>query len=151
MIHWMRLTSRQDPYRVTVPNEIDTRERDMICVIRFNLVKNIKDQLSMQPVFGNLDNLVINHNNWWDLYWSHPADNDEIMDGSWYQMSNHRLLAAGFNQRTDFRLAFMVYCDKTGCDVNQCYPLEPFIMCPVMIQRKLCYVPMTWRAVAFVP
>jgi hypothetical protein len=151
VIRWMRLTSRQDPYRVTVPNEIDTRERDMICVIRFNLVKNIKDQLSMRPVFGNLDNLVINRNNRWDLYWSHPADNDEIMDGSWYQTSNHRLLAAGFNQRTDFRLAFMVYCDKTGCDVNQRYPLEPFIMCPVMIRRKLRYVPMTWRAVAFVP
>jgi hypothetical protein len=81
----MRLTSWQDPYHVTVPNKIDTRERDMICVICFNLVKNIKDQLSMQPVFGNLDNLVINHNNRWDLYWSHPADNDEIMDGSWYQ------------------------------------------------------------------
>jgi hypothetical protein len=74
----MRLTSWQDPYHVTVPNKIDTRERDMICVICFNLVKNIKDQLSMQPVFGNLDNLVINHNNRWDLYWSHPADNDEI-------------------------------------------------------------------------
>jgi hypothetical protein len=48
-------------------------------------------------------------------------------------------------------VAFMVYCDKTGCDVNQCYPLEPFIMCPVMIRRKLRYVPMTWHAVAFVP
>jgi predicted MPP superfamily phosphohydrolase len=47
VIRWMRLTSWQDPYRVTVPNEIDTRERDMICVIHFNLVKNIKDQLSM--------------------------------------------------------------------------------------------------------
>jgi hypothetical protein len=56
------------------------------------------------------------------------ADNSEIMSNEWASKMHDQLAAdEDFDPDQDYFLALQVYGDKTGTNINQQYPLEPWM------------------------
>lgn len=137
-----------------IPKQIDNRERFVVDVISFNARKMILDLLSDTSIFGNLNNLVVNRDNPFLPYRNTSGYADEILDGSWYSDTLHRLKEYQpdpFREEVEFVLPLVMYVDKTGTSINQRYPLEPFIFTTAIIKRKHRIKPKSWRPLGFIP
>jgi hypothetical protein len=80
------------------------------------------------------------------------ADNSEIMSNEWASKTQDQLAAdEDFDPDQDYFLALQVYGDKTGTDVNQRYPLEPWMFTLVALRLTARQDPKNWWHLGFIP
>lgn len=155
------LTSTEEPQDknvggpgVSVPKQVDNRERFVLHCIVFDIEAQIKDLLSDDRIFGKYTNLVVNSNNPFLPYQNMSEYVDEILDGTWHVESLDRLRKMEedpFVDGVDWILHLLLYNDKTGSAGNQRYPVEPFLFTFAQIRRKLRNLPQCWRIAGYIP
>ena len=152
-ITWVRMKGANDYYDVNDRTLLQTRKRDMVACISFNIEKYILDLLDDRAIFGNVNNLVVNGDDPFLPYLNTTGSADEIMDGSWYPDTLERLTEPPrqFCPNMEFLFPIVVYLDKTGTALNQRYPLEPVLFTTAIIRRALRNCPRAWRPVGFIP
>jgi hypothetical protein len=102
--------------------------RDVIYFSFFDLLQD----LLRSTVFYDIDNLCANREEQDHFKHFQPttvADSGEIMSNEWASNRQDSIKEDGnFNPDQDFFLVLMLYGDKTGTNVNQWYPLEPWML-----------------------
>ena len=85
-----------NPYHLSEPTAgIDTRSRDMLHMVVFSVIDNVKNLFDDDNIFSNLNNLVVNSEDPF-LPYVNPNDKvDEILDGEWWPETLDRLKARG--------------------------------------------------------
>ena len=121
----------------------------------FKFDEQLKDLLSNNHIFGNLDNLDVNPNNRFGKFERSDKLIDEVNSGSWYQHAYSTLiLTPGHNHFDEhngydcFLLPIIFYIDKTGTDVMQRHGLEPLLFTTSVISRKARQDVRSWRTLA---
>jgi hypothetical protein len=80
------------------------------------------------------------------------VDLGKIMSNEWASDTQRRIeLEDDFDPDVDFFLPLQLYGNKTGTDVNQCYPLEPWMFTFALLQRKAREDLKNWRHLGFLP
>jgi hypothetical protein len=117
-------------------------------VIYFPFFDSLQDLLR-SSAFYDIDNLCANKAEQDCFNHFQPttvADNSEIMSNEWASKMQDQLAAdKDFDPDQDYFLALQVYGDKTGTDVNQRYPLEPWMFTLVALQLMARQDPKNWR------
>jgi hypothetical protein len=96
-------------------------------VMYFPFMEQLRDLLR-SSTFDNLDNLCVNEeleDCFKPFQPSTDQDVGEIMANQWARESINNL--DDFDAEHDFFIGIIIYGDKTGTDVNQRYPLEPWM------------------------
>jgi hypothetical protein len=145
-----RMSAAENPYLITDPDELKSRDRDTLDCVVFDIERNTIDLLNDIGLVGNLDNLVVNKT---DPFMPYDGTCDEVLGGSWHRDSLQRLKESeeGFNPTFEFKLDYIFYADKTGTCDNQRYPLEPFTFTFALFKREVRYNPRAWRPLGFIP
>ena len=144
-----------------VPRPISTSFRNRVLLVRWNVKAAVEHLHNDISIFGNLDNLVVNpgDDRWLPYKIAQTANPtfslDEVLDGRCYKETVREL---GLHDKfvngaaiNEFISPLMFYLDKTGTDIYQRYPLEPWVLTSAVIRRFLRYHPWAWRLVGFVP
>jgi hypothetical protein len=125
--------------------------RDVIC---FPFFDSLQDLLR-SSTFYDIDNLCANKAEQDCFNHFQPttvANNSEIMSNEWASKTQDQLAAdKDFDPDQDYFLALQVYGDKTGTDVNQRYPLEPWMFTLVALRLMARQDPKKWRHLGFIP
>jgi hypothetical protein len=80
------------------------------------------------------------------------GNSSEIMSNEWARKTQDSILGNNnFDPDQDFFLALMLYGDKTGTDINQQYPLEPWMLTLVLLQLTAREYPKNWKHLGFIP
>ena len=133
-------------------NQFQRTNRDCAWVPKTDFAKQLKHLLSDRTLFGNLDNLVMNHSNVPESlfmpYENGPNDRlDDILSGSWYADTVRRMNLG----KNDFLMPILLYMDKTGTDAYQRYGLEPVIFSVAILKRSVRNLSSSWRSLGFIP
>ena len=133
-------------------NQFQRTNRDCAWVPKTCFAEQLKHLLSDRTLFGNLDNLVLNHSNVPESlfmpYENGPNDRlDDILSGSWYADTVRRMNLG----KNDFLMPILLYMDKTGTDAYQRYGLEPVIFSVAILKRSARNVSSSWRSMGFIP
>jgi hypothetical protein len=123
-------------------------------VIYFPFFDSLQDLLC-SSAFYDIDNLCANKEEQDRFNHFQPttvANNSEIMSNEWASKMQDQLAAdEDFDPGQDYFLALQVYGDKTGTNVNQRYPLEPWMFTLVALQLTARQDPKNWRHLGFIP
>jgi hypothetical protein len=123
-------------------------------VIYFPFFNSLQDLLRSSALY-NIDNLCANKEEQDRFNRFQPttvANNSEIMSSEWASKTQDRLAVnEDFDTDKDFFLAMQMYGDKTGIDVNQRYPLEPWMFTLVVLRLTARQDPKNWRHLGFIP
>ena len=133
-------------------NQFQRTNRDCAWVPKTDFATQLKHLLSDRTLFGNLDNLVLNHSNLPESlfmpYENGPNDClDDILSGSWYADTVRRMNLG----KNDFLMPILLYMDKTGTDAYQRYGLEPVIFSVAILKRSVRNLSSSWRSLGFIP
>jgi hypothetical protein len=124
-------------------------------VIYFPFFDSLSQDLLRSSAFYDIDNLCANKEEQDCFNHFQPttvADNSEIMSNEWASKMQDQLAAdEDFDPDQDYFLALQVYGDKTGTDVNQRYPLEPWMFTLVALQLMARQDPKNWQHLGFIP
>ncbi len=116
-------------------------------VIYFPFFDSLQDLLR-SSAFYDIDNLCANKEEQDHFNHFQPttvADNSELMSNEWASKTQDKLAAdEDSDADQDYFLALQVYGDKTGTDVNQRYPLEPWMFTLVALQLMARQDPKNW-------
>jgi hypothetical protein len=80
---------------------------------------------------------------------SSTKDFGEIMSRSWSTATQDNM--QDFDPNLDFFVGVMLYGDKMGTNVNQCYPLEPWMFTLTTLRRAAWEKATSWRHLGFLP
>jgi len=132
-----------------VSKKVDGRD-----VLYFPFFDSLKD-LFRSSAFYEIDNLCANKQEDERFQRFQPtteADSSEIMSNEWAIQTQDNLAAdEDFDPELDFFVALQMYGDKTGTDVNQRYPLEPWMFTLVVLRLSARENPNNWRHLGFIP
>lgn len=124
-------------------------------VIKYDVEHQICDMLSDVSVMGNLENLVVNKEKPFSPYVNKNGLGDEVLDGSWWKDTIQYMSSDNHNDPftpgSDFILPLILYCDKTGTDRMQRYPLEPWLMCTPIMKRRFRNMTKHQRCLGYIP
>jgi len=104
-------------------------------VVHFSFLEMLQDLLESSK-FNDVDNLCVNQeesDRFAQFMPTNPEDYSEIMSKKWAVESFESL--EDFDPVTNFFLSIGMYGDKTGVDVNQRYPLEPWMFTSTVLWR----------------
>lgn len=123
-------------------------------VIHFSFLESLRDLLR-STTFDNVSNLCVNTEVEERFNRFQPAtdqDIGEIMSKRWASESQDEMEGMDdFDPQFDLFLAIMMYGDKTGTDVNQRYPLEPWVFTLPLLRRAAREKSDNWRHLGFIP
>jgi hypothetical protein len=122
--------------KVLAPAAKVTMVGDHPVVYYFPFLDSLRDLL-LSTTFDDVDNLCINKEEQDHFKPFKPVTNDnygELMVKDWARDSLEGI--EDFDVENDLFLAVMMYSDKTGTDVNQRYPLEPWMFTVCVIHRS---------------
>ena len=137
--------------KVPLPAEPLTTTVGGRSVVHFSFSDMLRDLLS-SSMFESINNLCANQNQedrFSKFVPSDPADQTELMAKGWACETYMSL--EDFDPETDFFLPIMLYGDKTGTDVNQRYPLEPWMFTSPILRRNFREMSNAWRHLGFIP
>jgi hypothetical protein len=120
-------------------------------VLYFPFLQSLRDLLR-STIFDNAKNLCVNQatEDWFKRFQPSLAkDFGEIMSRSWSTKTQDNM--QDFDPDLDFFVGVMLYGDKTGTDVNQCYPLEPWMFTLTTLRRAAREKATSWRHLGFLP
>ncbi len=103
---------------------------------------------------GNLENFVGTISSNPENYFNAEPTNknglvDEVTSGEWYRKTYKQCSEIAGNEKF-LILGVICYCDKTGTDVNQRNPLEPFSFTFTNFNRKCRYKTNAWRLLGYI-
>jgi hypothetical protein len=104
-------------------------------VVHFSFLEMLHDLLSSTK-FQGIDNLCANRDEssrFGKFTPTSAEDCSEIMARNWANDTFESL--ENFNLDNDLFLPLVLYGDKTGTDVNQRYPLEPWMFTTLVLRR----------------
>ncbi len=136
-------------------NKASGNVMETIPLTRYSFLDQAKDLISDHDLWGNLENFkgVISSNPK-NYFTAEPtSDNgmvDEVTSGEWYRKT-YKQCSKLAGQEKFLILGVICYCDKTGTDVNQRNPLEPFTFTFTIFNRKCRYKTNAWRLLGFIP
>jgi len=120
-------------------------------VVHFSFLKMLHDLLSSTK-FQDIDNLFANRDessHFGKFTPTSAEDCSEIMAREWANDTFESL--EDFDPDNDFFLALILYRDKTGTNVNQWYPLEPWMFTTPVLHRHACKTAKSWHHLGFIP
>jgi len=120
-------------------------------VIYFPFLESLRDLLR-SATFDDVHNLCVNteeQDRFKRFQPSTDQDIGEIMSKRWSRETQDQM--EDFDPDLDFFLAVMLYGDKTGTDVNQRYPLEPWMYTVLVLRLCARQQSHNWRHIGFVP
>jgi len=120
-------------------------------VVHFSFLEMLQDLL-LSSKFNDVDNLCVNREESERFGQFRPTtleDISEIMSKGWAIETFESL--EDFNPLTDFFLPLILYGDKTGTDVNQRYPLEPWMFTTAILRKAFREMSDLWRHLGFLP
>jgi hypothetical protein len=116
-----------------------TREyRDIVSVSSYNFLEQAQDLVSDIHLWGDMRNFVGTTNVNDPFCAITPRMDglvDEVVDGEWYR-NTYSLCHDITNNNKFLILGVIIYCDKTGTDVNQRNGLEPLSFTFTIFNRK---------------
>jgi len=127
--------------------------RDSAEIIWYNFKEQALDLIHDIGIWGNLDNFegTIDPKN--PFSGQSPRTDgllDEVVDGAWYKRTYEECKAIAGDE--DFMvIGVILYCDKTGTDVNQRAGLEPLSFTFTNFNRECRYRSESWRVLGYVP
>jgi hypothetical protein len=149
--HALFLATMQAKVKCPKPMSKKVGGRD---VIYFPFFDSLQDLLR-STVFYDIDNLCANREEQDHFKHFQPmtvADSVEIMSNEWASDTQDSIEEdSDFDPDQDFFLASMLYGDKTGTDINQQYPLEPWMFTLVLLWLMTREDPKNWRHLGFLP
>jgi hypothetical protein len=123
-------------------------------VIYFPFFNSLQDLLR-STAFYDIDNLCTNKEEQDQFKHFQPttvADSREIMSNEWASdIQNSIENDDDFDPDQDFFLPLMLYSDKTDMDINQWYPLEPWMFILVLLWLMAREDPKNWQHLGFIP
>ena len=132
----------------------ERQARDSTEVIVFDFKEQLIDLLSDHHLFGNMENLVVNKNqyddmeNKWKPYENHNSHIFEVMDGEWYQQYAKKQV---IDYTTEFCFPIGLYIDASETVVYQRYSFQPLIMFPLILSNKARNKNVSSRVIALIP
>lgn len=120
-------------------------------VVYFPFLDSLRDLLS-STTFNNVDNLCVNReeeNRFKPFQPVAREDYGEVMANDWARDSLDQI--DDFDSESDLFVPLMIYGDKTGTDVNQRYPLEPWMFTVCLLRRFAREKSDSWRHLGFQP
>lgn len=136
--------------KVKTPKPALTFVRDRP-VVHFRFMECLTDLLHSSK-FDDVDNLCVNQEPGERFQPFQPvknADYGEVMANQWAR--DTRAAIDDFDDNFDLVLGVIIYGDKTGTDVNQRYPLEPWMFSVVILRRFAREDANSWRHLGFLP
>ncbi len=135
-------------------NEIKAgAERPSLSFPTFSFLGQLKDLLD-DHVFSDIQNLVVDPEKRWGYYQrnSCPHLHGEIQDGDWFQ-NIVEFTRANSTPATidDYIFGIQGYVDKTGTDVYQRTPVEPFVFTLTLLCNEVRNTAKYWRVLALLP
>ena len=129
--------------------------RDSVEVATFDFEAQLRDLLSDNELFGNVDNLVVNDTgDVPDSFQPYRGDGrhlDEVLDGAWYKRTVALYQAREGENRRRFVLPIIFYVDKTGTTHNQRHGVEPLVFTVGILKREIRNQPRAWRCLGYIP
>ena len=122
-------------------------------VVHFSF-EDMLDDLFQTFVFSDADNLCCRKDvdeRFSQFLPEGLSDQQEVMVKQWAIETMDMLVQEGFDPETDFFLPIMLHADKTGTDVFQRYPLEPWMFTLLLFRRHIREKAASWRHLGFVP
>ena len=129
------------------------KSRDKAEIIWYDFKEQAMDLIHDIGIWGDLDNFegTIDPKN--PFSGQSPRTDgllDEVVDGAWYNKTYAECKEIAGDE--DFLvLGVILYCDKTGTDVNQRAGLEPLSFTFTNFNRKCRYRSEAWRVLGYVP
>jgi hypothetical protein len=120
-------------------------------ILYFPFLQSLRD-LVRSTIFDNAENLCVNQateDRFKRFQPSLAKDFGEIMSRSWSTETQDNM--QDFDPNLDFFVGVMLYGDKTGTDVNQRYPLEPWMFTLTTLRRAAREKATSWRHLGFLP
>jgi hypothetical protein len=123
-------------------------------VIYFPFFDSLQDLLR-SSAFYDIDNLCANKEEQERFDRFQPttvSDSSEIMSNEWASNMQDSLVVNGnFDPDQDYFLAMQMYGDKTGTDVKQRYPLEPWMFTLAVLRLSERQDLKNWQHLGFIP
>jgi len=149
-------TMQRKPFVLAISKKVDAPKpkTSTVCgrkVIYYSFIDSLR-HLIRSPVFANPNNLCINHDANSPLQPFKPKTIDdvgEIMAKTWASDTQEGI--NDFDDENDLLLPIMLYGDKTGTDVNQRYPLEPWVFTIPLLRRQARQHSSSWMHLGFMP
>jgi hypothetical protein len=120
-------------------------------VVHFSFLEMLHDLLSSTK-FQDIDNLCANRDessHFGKFTPTSAEDCSEIMARDWANNTFESL--EDFDPDNDFFLPLVLYRDKTGTDINQRYPLEPWMFTTHVLHRHARESAESWHHLGFIP
>jgi hypothetical protein len=120
-------------------------------VVRFSFLEMLHDLLSSTK-FQDIDNLCANRDKssrFGKFTPTSAEDCSEIMARDWANDTFESL--EDFDPDNDFFLPLVLFGDKTGTNINQWYPLEPWMSTTPVLHRHARESAESWRHLGFIP
>ena len=136
--------------KVKTPKPVLTLVRDRP-VVHFRFMDCLRDLLH-SSIFDDVDNLCVNKEPAERFQPFQPvtnADYAEVMANQW--AIDTRAEIDDFDDNFDLLLGGIIYGDKTGTDVNQRYPLEPWMFSVLLLRRFAREDANAWRHLGYAP
>jgi hypothetical protein len=136
--------------KVPTPQPLTTMVRDHQ-VVYFPFLEMLR-VLLRTSMFNDVSNLCVNRAEEERFSKFHPTaleDHSEIMAKQWAQETYNSL--DDFNPETDLFVPINLYADKTGTDINQWYPLEPWMFTTPILRRSARESANCWCHLGFAP
>lgn len=131
---------------------LETRDRDLLHVLKFDIVNGCRSLIRNRNLWSDLNNLVVNAQDPFLPYVNPGGGLDEALDGTWWPNMVSELSARGiFDPAKEFIVPLVIYMDKTGTTGNQRYPLEPLVFTFLNIRRALRNLPDFWMMAGYLP
>ena len=124
----------------------------------FSFLHQLVDLLS-EPVFADIDNLVVNKENPFSPYevGSCRSSVTELQDGYWFQNTVQALKRSrqisGNEQvsQHSFPIGIVLYTDKTSNDAYSKHGIEPLMFSVTLLKEAQRRNPKHWRPLAYIP
>ena len=120
-------------------------------IVHFSFLDMLRDLLCSSK-FNEVNNLCVNqdeNNRFLRFQPTNSEDISETMSKKWATETQDSL--EDFDPDKDLFLPLNLYADKTGTDVNQRYPLEPWMFTTPLLRRKTRESADAWRHLGFLP
>ena len=120
-------------------------------VLHFPFIESLRDLLR-SGIFDDIENLCVNQateDRFSRFQASTPEDYGEVMSRSWAAETQDSI--EDFDPDFDLFIGVMLYGDKTGTDVNQRYPLEPWVFTLILLRKAAREKHSSWRHLGFIP
>ena len=138
--------------KVSIPEPVKTKVRGRD-VVHFQFLDMLTNLLN-SSMFHSVENLCVNpsEEERFSRFVPPSVDDDtEVALKKWAQETYDKLVASGFDPDEELFFPLILYADKTGTDVNQRYPLEPWMFSTLLFRRHVREQASAWRHLGFVP